>query len=202
MWHVCDVDAENWPKVLGTLLMVAVITLPPALLSVTLALRIAMPNSMSLMFPMMLPLADCGPPGRHRDSTFENTASGTDTEPGMGRESNLDRPERYSATAERRLLDKHVPHCSETDCYRDGRESSRRHRRKLSTRPTAAMSPSCRRLKWKTHVDTFSWEGYGVKWHSGLESHYYRNISRGNGPFMFSCRLILTQNEKKENTFP
>lgn len=37
--------------------MVALMILPPVLLSVMVALRMEIPNSMSLMFPMMLPLA-------------------------------------------------------------------------------------------------------------------------------------------------
>lgn len=79
--------------------------------------------------------------------------------PPKGRESNLGRPERCSATAERRLLDKHAPHCSETGCHRDGCESSRRRRRRLSTRPTAAMSPSCRQLRRKAHIYKLIWRG-------------------------------------------
>lgn len=41
--------------------------LSPDLLSVMVALRMAMPNSISLMFPMMLPRAFCGPPGKNKN---------------------------------------------------------------------------------------------------------------------------------------
>lgn len=57
---------EHWPNVLGMLVIVALMILPPDLLSVMVALRMAMPNSMSLMFPMMLPRAFWGPPDKKR----------------------------------------------------------------------------------------------------------------------------------------
>lgn len=44
--------------------IVALMILPPDLLSVMVALRMAMPKSISLMFPMMLPRAVWGPPDR------------------------------------------------------------------------------------------------------------------------------------------
>lgn len=57
---------EHWPNVLGTLVIVALMILPPDLVSVMVALRMAMPNSMSLMFPMMLPRAFWGPPDKKK----------------------------------------------------------------------------------------------------------------------------------------
>lgn len=46
------------------LVTVALMILPPDLLSVIVAFRMAMPKSISLMFPMMLPRAFWGPPDK------------------------------------------------------------------------------------------------------------------------------------------
>lgn len=56
---------ENWPNVLGTLEIVALMILLPKL-SVMVALRMETPNSISLMFPMMLPRAFRGPPDQKK----------------------------------------------------------------------------------------------------------------------------------------
>lgn len=55
---------KNLPNVLGTFEMSAFMSLLPDSVSVMVALRRAMPNSMSLMFPIMVPRALCGPPDK------------------------------------------------------------------------------------------------------------------------------------------
>ncbi len=59
----------------------------------------------------------------------------------------LGRPECYTWTAERSLLDKVGHRCSGTDCYRDGHVSSLHPHRKQSILPMAAMNPSYHRLQ-------------------------------------------------------
>lgn len=51
--------------------MVAVMVLLPVWLVVMVALRTAKPKSMSLMFPMRLPLAFCGPPVKTKKTLKE-----------------------------------------------------------------------------------------------------------------------------------
>lgn len=76
--------------------------LPPVLLSVMVALRMEIPNSISLMFPMMLPLAFLGPPDKERRYLKVLLSTAHVHNPKM---SHLDRPECYTWTAERSLQD-------------------------------------------------------------------------------------------------
>lgn len=89
---------------------VALMILPPDLLSVMEALRKAMPNSMSLMFPIMLPRALWGPPDKERWYCYIQIMHKY-TKPYIHSVfmAYLDRPECYTWTTVRSLLDMSDP---------------------------------------------------------------------------------------------
>lgn len=69
----CSEVQKSLPRLRGTFVIFACITLvSESGLSVTVAFRKTIPNSTSLMFPMMLPLAREGPPVQGREGKEEH----------------------------------------------------------------------------------------------------------------------------------
>lgn len=78
--------------------------LSPVWLVVMVALRMPTPNSMSLMFPMMFPLAFCGPPVNKKGC--KGTFCGLNSYANICPEKYLGRAARYTWIVEKHLLDR------------------------------------------------------------------------------------------------